>query len=1092
MNKKQKDLLLACLLTVGMGLTPAMALAQKVHFSTRTATLSEAIAMVEKQTNLTVDYDANKVNVKKTVNLNKMKGDVRKVLPALLQGTGYGFEIVGSHLILKPATANQGSSARQKGSSEPAPKKKVSGRIVDGNGDPIIGATITERGTNNRTVSDLNGDFSFFVTPGSQVEVSYIGFKDKMLRPSDNMNVAMEEDTEGLDEVVVVGYGTMKKKDLTGAVVRANLKDFEKQPNTNILQSLQGTVPGLNIGQTTASGATPSMSIRGTNTISGNNSVLIVLDGIIYNSSLSSINPNDIESVDVLKDASATAVYGAQAANGVLLITTKKGKEGATRVNFSSSYSTSSPTKDLHPMNRAEYLDYTRQNWYDNAFMGPEYTTPNPDFNIADYLPDAAMRDASQPDGISALDHDWWGEGTQTGHIFENRISVSGGTKKMAYLMSYENTTQEGYLKNDLFKRNSIRINLDINPYGWLKFGVQAFASFVNQDGQEPGVAQLMRENPLLAAYDSEGNIIPYPFGTLDENSFMGTSANDKERHNYFFGNFYAEIKLPVKGLTYRINYGNNYRIDKHNYSNPYSASLTGEAYKHYDEYYDYTVDNILSYNHDFGPHSIAATLLYGVSERKDEYTSADSQNFSRLTLGYDNLSLGKEQYSSSSAWNEALLYQMFRLNYNFKNRYLLTTTVRRDGYSGFAKNKKFATFPSVALAWVVSEEPWFNAGWVDQLKLRGGWGISGNQTTRYKSLAKVSSSAAYVFGDGGTTEIGQQVSTMGNDNLKWEKTHGVNFGLDFVVLNGRLSGTFEYYNTTTKDLLYDIAIPTINGYSTLSSNIGKIRNHGVEFTITSRNIVKKDFQWSTTFNISSNKNKIVSLLGKDADGDGKEDDLVASNLFIGQPVSAIYNYKIDGIWQLGDDIPKGYHAGNYRVVDTDTDGKITVDDRVILGKKDPSYRFGILNTFRYKDFSLSFFINSIQGGKNGYMQANSYTIVRGDANALRWNRASELASQYWSPSNPNGKFSRSNQGGTISPTYYEQRNFVRLQDVSLGYVLPKILVSKVGLQDVNLFLSAKNLITITDWDGWDPEAGQDYYGRPVLRSISFGINVTL
>lgn len=291
--------------------------------------------------------------------------------------------------------------------------------------------------------------------------------------------------------------------------------------------------------------------------------------------------------------------------------------------------------------------------------------------------------------------------------------------------------------------------------------------------------------------------------------------------------------------------------------------------------------------------------------------------------------------------------------------------------------------------------------------------------------------------------------------------------------------------------MLYDLTIPTITGFSSVSTNIGKLRNRGVEFTITSHNFQTKDFEWTTTFNISHNSNKIVTLTGADNDGDGKEDDLVASNLFIGKDISSIYNYKINGIWQLNDDIPTGYHPGNYRVVDTNGDGQTTVDDRVILGKKNPAYRFGLLNSFRYKAITFSFFINSVQGGKNGYMQANSETLVRGDTNARRWNRISELAKDYWSPSNPNATYSRSIQGGTISPTRYQQRNFVRLQDLNLSYALPQSLISNVGIENINVFFSGKNLITITKWKGWDPEAGQGYWGRPVLRSFSFGLNLT-
>lgn len=970
----------------------------------------------------------------------------------------------------------------------------IKGQITDSYGETIIGANIKIKGKGTGTITDIDGNYQLKASPDDILIISYIGYlaQEIPVNGKSVINVKLMEDVKTLDEVVVVGYGSMKKSDLTGAVVSANLKDFEKSPNTNIVQSLQGTVPGLNIGQVTEAGTTPSISIRGTNTLNGNKSVLIVLDGIIYNSSLSSINPNDIESIDVLKDASAAAVYGAQAANGVLLITSKKGKEGKAKVSFSSSYSISNPTKNLRPMNRDEFLSFTKEFWYDKAYTGPDYKTPNPDFRMADYLPDKVMLDNNQSDGISPYNYNWWDEGARTGSIFENRISVSGGTEAISYLVSYENVDQKGYLLNDDFKRNSIRMNLDIKPYKWMKLGVQAFGSFVNQDGAGVDVWKLITQNPLVEPYDENGKIVPYPLQTLDTNPFMGTDVEDKERHNYFFANLSAEIKLPVKGLTYRLNYGNNYRIDQSFRANEYGASLTGEAYKQHSTYYDYTIDNILNYNNTFGEHDIAVTLLYGASERKFDYTEAKSQKFERLTLGYNALELGKDQYATSDAWSEALLYQMGRINYKFKDRYLITATARRDGFSGFAENNKTAIFPSVALAWIISEENFFKVSWIDYLKLRGGWGISGNLTDRYKSLAKVTTAPGYVFGDGGTTEIRQQINSMGNKDLKWEKTQGFNIGLDFNLLNNRLNGSLEAYQTETRDLLFDMAIPTLTGFGSVSSNIGKIRNRGIELTLNSRNIITKDFEWNTTFNISSNSNKIVSLLGKDADGDGKEDDLIASGLFIGESTSAIYDYIIDGIWQLNDDITTGYHPGNYRIRDTTGEGDITVDDRVIIGKGDPAYRFGLMNKFRYKNFSFSFFINSVQGGKKGYLGSNSSQLNRGDANARRWNMISEFAADYWSPNNPGATYSRSIQGGAIKPSAYQDRSFVRLQDVNLAYNFPQSLLKPIGIQGLDLYVSGKNLITITKWKGWDPEANSNYWGRPVLRSFTLGLNITL
>lgn len=1083
-TKIQKLLCVAvCLFCIGIA--NAFAQEQKVTVELKNATLRQVFKCIEKQTTYRFSYRNSLIDERNDITLSHRNVGVAVVLEDALKGRDLTYSIVSPKSIV---------ISDHKRTDAPAQARQVKGVVKTADGEPVIGANVKVKGATIGCITDIDGHFALEVPADARLTVSYIGYLTQEVPVADRpfLDIVLREDAQMLDEVVVVGYGSMKKSDLTGAVVSANIKDFEKAPNSNLLQSLQGSVPGLNVGQTTSSGSTPSFSIRGTNTLSGNKSVLIVLDGIIYTSSLSSINPNDIASIDVLKDASATSVYGAQAANGVLLITTKKGQAGKAKVSFSSAYTLSNPTRDLRPMNRDEYLDFTREFWYDKAYIGPGYTTPNPDFRLADYLPDKVMLDNTQPDGISPYDYDWWSEGTQTGSMWENKISLSGGGEAMSYLISYANTDQRGVILNDDFARNSIRVNLDAQPFKWLKMGVQSFASFVNQDGAEPNYWALLTQNPLIEPYDENGDLVPYPFATLDTNPFMGSDVVDKERHNYFFANFYAEVKLPVKGLTYRINYGNNYRIDEHFQANPYGASLTGEAYKQHTSYYDYTVDNILNYNGEFGDHSVGATFLYGASERKQNYTEAKAQNFPRLTLGYNSLELGKEQFTNSDAWSEALLYQMVRLNYKYKNRYLLTATVRRDGYSGFAEHNKTAVFPSVALGWLLSEEDFFNVSWVDYLKIRGGWGISGNQTSRYKSLAQVNTNPGYVFGDGGSTEIYQQISSMANKDLKWEKTEGFNFGIDFNLLGNRLYGSLEAYRTVTRDLLYDMAIPTITGFSTVSTNIGEIKNRGVELSLTSQNIRTRDFEWSTTFNISSNSNEIVTLFGKDSDGDGKEDDLVASNLFIGESTSAIYGYIIDGIYQLDDDIPAGYHPGNYKIRDVDGDGEITVDDRVVIGDQDPACRMGLMNRFRYKNFTFSFFFNSVLGGKDGYLGSNSSALNRGDANARRWNMPAELAADHWSPNNPGATYSRSTTAGAIVPTAYQDRSFLRLQDVNLSYDLPKAWLKHTGIESLGLYVSGKNLFTVTKWKGWDPEANSGYYGRPVLRSFTFGLNLTL
>jgi TonB-linked SusC/RagA family outer membrane protein len=968
----------------------------------------------------------------------------------------------------------------------------ITGKVIEnGTNLPMPGVSVRVKGTPIAAITDVSGIYTIKVPNAKAVLVfTSVGFKpqERLVGEAQSINITLEAQQGSLNEVIVVGYGTQKKSDVTGSVARANLDDFRRSPTTNIGNLLQGTVLGLNVGQVNRAGATPSIGIRGTNTLGGNTNVLIILDGVQYTGSLTSINPDDIASIDVLKDASSTSVYGAQAANGVLLITSRKGANGKTRITFSSQYATQSPNNKLRPMRRDEYLQKIRNLYYEQAFLAPDYTQPNPAFDLTSRV-DPSMRDAQG--NLLPNDYDWYDEATHVGSILDNQLSISGGSEKITYLLSGNMTRNSGYINNDLFKRKGIRANIESKATDWLTVGLQSFGSFVNEDGVEPDINSIRILSPLVEPRDKNGNLIINPYNTNVVNPFLAYQADDYDRKNYFFANIYANVQLPIKGLSYRLNFGNNYRIELRNTSNIYDANLTGRASKEVTTYYDYTLDNILTYSRTFSKHTVAGTLLYGSVERKNDYTQAYSTVFDRLTLGYNSLQQGTNRFAISNAYKEALNYQMARLNYSYDSRYLLTATVRRDGFSGFAENNKTAIFPSLSIGWDISKESFFKVSWVDNLKLRTGYGVVGNQTARYSSLARVDPNAAYVFGDGGSTQFGQQVGSLPNPDLRWERTGGLNVGLEFGFLKNRLSGVIEYYNTRTTDLLYRVNIPNITGFGDILTNIGQLNNHGYELSLNSRNINGKNFQWSSTLNFARNVNKVVKLLG-DRNRDGIEDDLPQSGLFIGQPSTVVYDYETNGIWQIGERIPAGYSPGTYRIVDQNGDGVINnANDRKILGSTAPAYRVSFLNKFQYKDFTITAFLNAVQGGNNNYLATNTPRIVRDD-NAIRNNYLS--GTDFWSPSNPGGKYPSSIISSTISPSFYQSRSFVRLQDVSLSYNFKGTLIQRLKLQNLNVFLSGRNLVTWTNWEGWDPETpGQGLItdGRPVLRGYSLGLNVT-
>lgn len=964
---------------------------------------------------------------------------------------------------------------------------------------PLAGAGVVIQGTTKGTVTDADGTATLSVSQGSFLEISMIGYATQTVQVEgqSSISVVLTEDSVLLDEVVFIGYGTAKKSDLTGSVVSADIETFRHAPNTSIMESLHGTVPGLNIGQVNSAGAEPSIEVRGQVTINGSTDPLVILDGIIYSGRISDINPSDIESIEVLKDASSKAVYGAQAANGVIMITSKSGKrEARPTITYSGKFAFSEPTIKTRLLNREEWLARLRDIEYESAYTRESgYTEINPDWDFTN----SQLTPKSIQGITNNLEYDWWDACTNLGHNYTHSVTVSGGSKRAAYYLSGSHSDVKGVTMNDIYRRTTLRINMDVNVTDWLKIGTNTFLAFLDYSGESPNIGNILLMNPVVSPFvspeDENWDLEANPTGIKTLNPFIQSRSKDMEKKHQINTNVYGIIDVPwVPGLRYQLNY--SYRLSASNSGNfnIFKDNLQGHGEKSYGNDYYWLLDNILSYNRSFNRHNLSLTFVYGLNKRKHDTASATGTGYDTDVLGYNSLELGTLQVISSSGYEESSLYQMGRISYNYAGRYLFNATLRRDGFSGFAENHKFGLFPSVGIGWAVSEEDFMKkCGWMDQLKLRVSYGRTGNQTSRYSSLAKMSN-ANYIFGDGASTSVGYSLSTMGNPNLKWETTDELNTGIDFGFLNGRLSGSVDYYNSITKDLLWDMTIPSVSGFTVVSTNIGKIRNQGVEITLHGVPVRTQDFEWNLTTVFSSNKNRIVSLLGEDNDGDGKEDDLVASGLFIGEPIGAVYGYQVDGMWQLDDIIPVGWYPGTYKLHDFGNGEfyEITpAEDRVILGYTEPAWRMGITNRLKYKNFSLSFMFNIVNGGKNGYLGANGgrdYTTV---SNAVAQNEFT--FTDFWSPRNPDGKFARTWVTPTVAGTLYQQRNFVRLQDLSLSYTLGEKLAKKIGAKNLALSISGKNLLTFTDWVGWDPElgVGAGHSSRPVIRSYSFGIDLT-
>ena len=995
----------------------------------------------------------------------------------------------------------------------------VTGIVTDTNGETLPGVNISIKGTTTGISSDIDGRYSLNV-PGRETVLvfSYIGYntQETVVGNRQTINVTLIESISALDEVVVIGYGTARKSDVTGAVARADLSALQNSPNVNMVEGLKGAVSGLNITSASSAraGGEPNVTIRGRNSISGSLSPLIVLDGIIYRGNFNDINPSDIESIDILKDASSAAIYGSQAAGGVMLITTKIAKSMSKPViEYSGNFSLQKiMNTKLHRLNREEYLTQLKHNDIANSRLGPDFLQENPNYDITKNFGIPSSFDGYEKN----YDIDWWGLLTEdVPYIQNHNLSLRGRNELTSYYLSFGFMDQKNLIKNDIYKRYNLRVNVDAKIANWISVGTQSFFTSSDLSGDNPAFNAIIRLSALSSPWDSEGNLIPL----MDEgstNPLVIIQYPDEEYRYNLTGNFYTDITLPfVKGLSYRLNYSRNLTINKHFNFNPVSNAHQGSAYKNNNSGYSWTLDHILTYKRDFGKHSVNATAVYGIEKRGYENTNSTANNFTNKTLGYNYFSAAQSDrfVVSTGAWQETSLYMMGRVVYTFNDRYTATATIRRDGFSGFGKDNKFGLFPSAAVAWRVSEENFLkdNVSWIDNLKLRLSYGQNGNRAlSRYDTMAKMSTLltgsggkggvGGYLFGDSATPELTQAINTMSNSGLKWETTTSLNIGLDFSVLNGKLSGVYEFYSSNTHNMLYNVNIPTMNGaYTTnIPTNIGKLHNTGHEISITGIPVRTRDFEWTVTVNFWRNRNKVKSILGLDVDGDGREDDIVNSKIFINHPFGVCYDYNIIGMWQIADVangiVPNGFTWGMYKVEDMDGDGIYSAaNDRKILGYTDPSYRFSIQNTLSYKRIELRAVINSVQGGKDYYYGQPLLSL--NDPAQLR-NYSFFNAFDYWLPENPNAKYRQLGRdmvsaGANVSP--YVQRNFIRLQELTLSYNLPASLLKKAGIGRARVYVSGNNMFTITKWDGWDPEANQGVThaisGYPTMKYYTIGLN---
>ena len=1094
-------LLFACFFQVFA--TNNYAQTKKLTLSMDKATIAEVLQAVEDQSEFKFFYNNQLVDVTKNVDVEIRRKKIWDVLDHVLPDAGITYRVVGKQIAL---------FQQAPGSEKPAIQQQpvtITGKVTDEDGNTLPGVNIVIKGTLTGAITNADGNYSIEVDdPNATLVFSFIGYRTQEVEISGRavIDITFAGEAIGLEEVIAIGYGTVQKGDLTGSVIKVDLTTLEDSPNVSILQTMHGTVAGLNVGMATKAGSSPSVSIRGINTISGSNSPLIVLDGVIFRAGLNSIDPNSIESVRILKDASSAAIYGSESANGVILITSKMPKKFTKpiieyRTNFSFQDFTN---KDIRPNNREQYIKQVEHSKLMTSRLPPDYLEPNPNFD-----PTIHFADPKYIEGyLDGTDTDWYDLLTRDFPMIQNHsLSVRGKSELATYFLSFNYINQKNLIKNDSYSRYNIRFNIETDITDWLKIGTRSYINLDDVSGHDILFNFAGFSPPLAKAYHENGEIFLQPLKGDVINPLALLDIPQLQKFNNIMGNFYADIDIPfIEGLSYKARYSNNILSGRNFQFNPYQNNFTGYAYKNNETQDIMSFDNIITYKRDFGLHGINATFVYGVEKCEYESTSSAAQRFEEQTLGYNFLSAGQSDLNitNSFAWKESSLFSMGRLVYKFKDRYILTGTLRRDGFSGFGQNHKFGVFPSTAFAWRMNKESFMNnISWIGLLKLRLSYGANGNRTlSRYQTLGKLTTenpiggSGGYLYGDGAPPEKTIALQTMGNEDLKWETTNSLNFGIDFSLLDNRLYGNIDYYNSQTKDLLYNISIPLINGVqTTVPANIGELENIGQEFILTGVPVRTSDFEWSIAFNFSRNRNKVSSILGIDADDDGKEDDLIADKIFIGKPLGVLYDYNILGIWQIEDynegRIPSGFTFGNYKFEDINEDDELKADDdRKILGYTAPSYRFGIQNIFYYKkNWSLKIFINAVQGGKDYYKQMQNPCIYQ-----TGWTETNAFQYDYWLPENPDAKFvSINDRSRLFNVGPIESRSFIRLKEVALSYNLPTAWLNKIKFKKAKVFVSGTNLLTLTDWSGWDPETGQGLgwlSGYPVSRSYNFGFNV--
>jgi TonB-dependent starch-binding outer membrane protein SusC len=1073
----------------GQGLESA-----EVKIELKREPLVNAFRQIEKQTAFRFMYRKQDVNYIQNLTMEITKTTLDKVLGAILTPNGLTYRLVDNKIMISVLPARPAEKTdNAKSEVEPTSADNVKGRVTDEKGEILLGVSVIVKGTTNGTTTDLNGTFSLTIPDNNAVViVSFVGFESQELSVGNRtfLDIVLKPDLKLLNEVVVVGYGEIKKTDLTGAVASIQTKDITRANPIMAARAIQGQVAGATVTKSSNKpGAPYSITIRGENTINNSTEPLVVIDGLM-GGNLNNLNPNDIQSMDILKDASSTAIYGARGANGVIIVTTKKGLSGKPRVSYDAYVGYKVPAHLPKLMNAQEFYKAT---YTDRVLEGAVGAT----FTAAEL---GIINSGQSTDWVDLITD----PALQTSH----NVSVSGGNEKTTYRFSGGFLNENGNVLYTGYKRYNLNAGLDSKLGEHFKVG---FTSYLTYSDQNVGSQESLR-----GAYRARPSGVPYysDLANPSENSDLNVNGvavwmgiNDKQVPNplldvdpvnsklqttsvTLMGNAYVEY-MPLKGLSIKSSLSASYGSDRvGDFRGTWSKSQIGakpRAQVDNRTLGNYTLDNIISYNGGLGKHKFGVTALQSTYYQRNEAYMTAVNNLPYNSDWYA-LNTGTITSFNSSLIERSLLSFMGRLNYSYADKYLLTVTGRSDGASQLAEGNKWAFFPSVALAWRLGEEQFISdLNVFSNLKLRLSYGQVGNSTVSPYSTQAGLLNTGYDFD--GTAAFGFAPLNLANKNLKWERSGEYNIGLDFGFFKNRIAASLELYNRKTVDLILNQKIPTTNGFAQQVGNVGQIENKGIELTLNTVNIAKGSFGWNSTFSFTRNRNKLLQLYG-----DGQQVDK-ANKLFVGKPIRSNFDYKFDGIWQTADKVLANEYKqvpGAVRVVDQNKDGVISstdaIDDRVVLGSALPNWILGVTNRFNYKSFDFSFFVYY----RNGVQYNNSaLSGTFGEITGTRYNKLASL--DYWRSDNPSNTYF----GVAVANPYrsainYQDATFLRISDLTLGYSLPSNLLTKLKMVNARFYGQVTNPFVFSKFTGFDPEFNSAIYQDDVpSMAYTVGVNIT-